>query len=247
MSAMDAELKQQCDLEVTSSANPASAATAQAETARLKADQVTTAILLDPSAHARNASTGATQNAWFPEWFLPGDILVGGPDTNSVARTYSQAEWRNAFGFTFDYRRDEVQKQQWFRAFKEGCPTCPDPNDATAAFAYDSLNMLFWGIQAAGPRLTAQNLDKGLHAIPPNGSPNPYKPAAYFAPGNYTFIKDAMQIWWDGSGEAPGDPVPGCYRLPNEGQRLRAGDWKLGDGDIQEPGSPCQGSPSAAV
>lgn len=106
---------------------------------------------------------------------------------------------------------------------------------------YDNLRMLFWGIQAAGPRLTVQNVDKGLHAIPPRGSPDPYKPAVYFAPGNYTFVKDATAIWWDPAGRAPGDGV-GCWRLSQGGARRRAGEWPVGDGDLFDlASSPCQG------
>ena len=237
---MDSEMKAMCGLEVNSASTIRSTASASADIAPLKADSVTT-VIMDEDTQG-NATIGAAQNGWFPEWFLPANS-----ESNSAARGYNQAEWRNAFGIATDYRRDLIREQAWYRAYKEGCPNCPEPSDPSTSPVYDTFNMLFWGIQAAGPRLTPENLDKGLHAIPASGSPSPYKPSAYFAPGNYTFLKDAMEIWWDPQGQAPGDPQPGCYRLPNEGQRFRGGEWKPGDGDIQNPGAPCQGSARAAV
>lgn len=238
--ALDAELKEACDLVISSSSNPTSPTNAQVEMAKLKADEVTTVIVANE--WSQNAAAGATANAWFPEWFIPGFSEPNAADTNSEARGHRPPQWNSAFGLTLDYRRDEVPNQPWYRAYKEGCPVCPEPSDAAAAFVYDSFNMLFWGLQAAGPRLTPESLDKGLHAIPARGSPDPYKPAAYFAPGNYSFIKDAMEIWWDSQGQAPGDPALGCYRLPNGGRRFRAGEWLPGDDDIQKVGVPCQGS-----
>ncbi len=237
---MDSEMKSTCGLEVITASSIRSTTSASADIAPLQADGVTTVIMDEET--QRNATIGAAQNGWFPEWFLPANS-----ESNATARGYNQTEWRNAFGMATDYRRDLIRDQAWYRAYKEGCPTCPEPSDPSTALVYDTFNMLFWGIQAAGPRLTPENVDKGLHAIPPSGSPSPYKPAAYFAPGNYTFLKDAMEIWWDPQGLAPGDPSPGCYRLPNEGQRFREGEWKPGDNDIQKPGAPCQGSATAAV
>ena len=107
---------------------------------------------------------------------------------------------------------------------------------------YDVLNMLFWGIQASGPKLTPENLDRGLHAIPPGRSDDPYRPAAYFAPGNWTFVKDETSTWWDPTGQPAGSPRRGCYRLADGGLRYRAGEWKRGDGDLRAPG-PCQSDP----
>ena len=211
--------------------------------ARMRSAGVTTVIVQEfLEAGIAAATSAATQAGWFPEWVIPGALSQRGLDSNYYARAAVPAQWANAFGITFDYRRDAAAEQPWYRAYREGCPACPDltPTQAyPAAMTYEMLAMLFYGVQAAGPRLTPASLDKGMHAIPPNGSPDPYKPAAYFAPGNYSFVKDAMAIWWDPSGRSPGSTATGCYRLPDEGRRRRPGEWPVGD-DVDQPG-PCQG------
>ncbi len=239
---LDAELKTQCNLTVTSSSVQATNPTA---IAALKSDEVTTVIELLNMSDPITTTTFATNLGYFPEWVIPGHNQPPAPDTNFDARNYNQTQWRNAFGVTFDYRRDALRQQFWYQAYRDPCPECTEPGATNASAlpsTYDMIGMLFYGIQAAGPRLTPQNWDKGMHAIPPNGSPNPYKPAAYFAPGNYSYLKDAMEIWWDPTGTPPGSSTPGCYRLPFEGRRFRSGEWTTGDSSVRQAGSPCQGS-----
>ncbi len=211
----------------------------------LQRANVTTVILVVGNSSHAIATNNATGLGYFPEWFIPGHSDLNGIDVNFHGRTANSAQWTSAFGVTFDYRRDALANQPWYRAYREGCAECTEPTFAEqgvlfATAAYDAFNMLFYGIQAAGPRLTPENVDKGLHAIPARPSDDPYRPAAYFAPGNYSFMKDAMAIWWDPAGTPPGGANPGCYRLPRQGLRARAGEWPAGDGDVQQPG-PCQG------
>ncbi|HVL80630.1 MAG TPA: hypothetical protein VM840_03450 [Actinomycetota bacterium] len=212
---------------------------------RFRSDDVTSVIALFQGQSAVTPTTLATNQGWFPEWVVLGDTGGRGLDTNFYARTANQASWANAFGITFDYRRDSIPEQHWYRAYREGCPDCPDftaaqSGGSNAPYAYDMLTMLFYGIQAAGPRLTVANLDRGLHAIPQSSSTGPYRPAAYFEPGGYTYLKDAARIWWDPSGQPPGSPGSGCWRLPEEGRRHRAGEWRSDDGRVKGQG-PCQG------
>ena len=239
------ELKAMCGLEIPSDYQikgyqPNSPAATAA--ARLSAENVTTVFFLYGTSSIYIITGYASAQKWFPEWIVAGKNNLRDVDTNFYARTAVQSQWVNAFGLTFDYRRDAVRDQAWWRAFKDGCSTCPEPSTPPSfgAWAYDQLNMLFYGIQAAGPRLSAEQMDKGLHAIPPNGSPSPYKPSAYFSPGNYSFLKDAMGIWWDPSGAPPGTSGGGCYKLPHDGGRFRASEWVAGDDDAKRPG-PCQG------
>ena len=240
-----AELKTQCDLTLDYESQESGATDTRAKAAAFSNAGVTTLISQLGSTELITATTFASQNGYFPEWFFPGGNSQSGIDTNRQGRQPNQAQWANAFGISFDYRRDAIRDQTWYRAFREGCPDCPDPTNAGIAYAhYDQFTLLFWGIQAAGPRLTPENLDRGLHAIPQRGSSDPYKPAAYFAPGNYSFIKDSMAMWWDPSGQPPDATGTGCYRLPNLGRRFRAGDWLAGDDDVKQAGQPCQGDTS---
>jgi len=232
-------VRDMCDIELAAMEE----ATDPNTPSKMKAANVTTAVLF-PNTSGVNilATNNAAKDGWFPEWVVPGDWVTRGVDTNESARMLNSSQWRNAVGITFDYRRDHLTDQAWYRAYREGCPTCPEPADPDAPWTYDSFTMMFYGIQAAGPRLTPQNFDKGMHAIPPDRSSSPYKPAAYFAPDNYTFIKDAAVIWWDPAGRAPGDPNPGCYRMSGAGTRFRVGEYTAGDQDIRGDGDPCQGS-----
>jgi hypothetical protein len=105
--------------------------------------------------------------------------------------------------------------------------------------------MLFGAIQVAGPRLTSRSIDQGYHAIPEHQSTSPYSPALFFDPGDYTFVKDAAEQWWDPQGQAPpGSPTsgkPGCWRMTREGARSLAGRWPKGDDVFRRPNDPCTG------
>ena len=176
-------------------------------------------------------SAAADALKWYPEWF------IGGTDADPAdVRFQNQAVWRNAFGITYGRRRGPVEQQPWWEAFQEACPGCATTRGPTLPDAFDDLTLLMWGVQAAGPRLTAANLDRGLHAIEPRPSPDPYTPAVYFAPGNFSWVKDAAVVWWDEASQ--------CYRLVESGRRSRAADWRSGDDGIKgsgEANQPCQG------
>lgn len=181
-------------------------------------------------------SFSADSIKWYPEWFVGGTV-------GSVSDAQAQAPtvWANAFGVTYERRRDATVEQPWHQAFQEGCPGCPTPALPNPAL-YDDLLLLAWGIQAAGPKLTPANIDRGLHALEARASDDPYAPAAYFSPGNYSLVKDAALLWWDPSGQPPGDRQGGCYRLVDGGRRHRVDEWPAGDADIKRgEQDPCQG------
>lgn len=216
-----------------------------ANVARLREEGVTTVIFRHCYSCASGPTTVATNQGWFPEWVILGGQGGRGLDNNFYGRLANQAQWANAIGITYDYRRDTREEQPWFRAYREGCPDCPDfvatqRGASSAPAAYDMLQLLFYGIQSAGPKLTIANVDRGLHSIEADKSTSPYKPAAYFDPGNYTFVKDAARIWWDPSGFPPGSGTAGCWRLADGGNRFRAGEFGPTDARVKAPG-PCQG------
>lgn len=234
------DLKKMCGVTISIDSYDYKDATAPS---RMQADGVTTVLIgVADTGHA-TITSAAAQSGWFPEWVIMG-WSVKAFDTNTYGRLGHPAEWRNSFGVTFDHRRDAVIDQPWHRAYREGCPDCPEIRFGTQStfipFAYDVVQMIFYGIQASGPKLTPDNFDKGLHSIDQNRSSDPYRPAAYFAPGNWSFVKDATEIRWDPSGRPPGSGTAGCYRLPGGGVRYRAGEWPTGDSSLDVSG-PCQG------
>ena len=240
-------LKATCGIVATIETAKASSDTS-ATPARLRQKGITTVVIDASTVDLPVATQQSTEVGYFPEWMVTGKPWLRLDDVNYYARLADQNQWRHAFGITTDYRRDGTHDQFWYRAYHEGCPDCAEPGAvgfSESYSLYDQFNLLFRAVQAAGPHLTPQNVDKGMHAIPPNGSADPYKPAAYMAPGNYTYVKDAMAIWWDPSGVTPGNNTAGCYRLPEGGRRYRANEWKPGDGDLFNLTGPdaCQGDP----
>ena len=178
----------------------------------------------------------AESQGWHPEWAHLIEYCC-----NSPYQTHTPApQMRNSFGIWYERRWAEAREEHaWYMAMHEGCQCTGGTNNV-----YRELFLLFRGIQAAGPRLTADNFDRGLRAIPQQPSPDPWTPAAYFAPlNNHSFIKDVAVIRWDPIGKVRSSTRPGCWRLVEHGKRYRAGDFAThpGDDDFDTPGWPCSG------
>jgi hypothetical protein len=187
---------------------------------------------------SRDPSTAGT-NSWHPEAILTDSEFVG---RNDLSRAFGSALNTSA-GLMLDRRRGPYGDQPERIALRDVCSDC-QPNSIDIGI-YDRLFMLFTGIQAAGPRLTPQSFDKGMRALPPHNQGDPYVPAAYFGPGDHSFIKDYPLVWWDSSGKVADAPEPGCWRLVEDGKRYRAEDWAgrqgADTGIFQRvPAQPCQ-------
>jgi hypothetical protein len=211
---------------------------------RLHSLGVTTVLWLSNSPPLAAADTGNPNsvgtNDWHPEFLLTDSELVG---RNDLSRELG-GTLNTSAGLMLDRRRGPFNEQPEKVALRDVCPDCT--TDSPDIGIYNRLFMLFTGIQAAGPRLTPQNFDKGMRAQPPHNPGDPYVPAAYFGPGDHDFIKDEALVWWDSSGTAPSGPAPGCWRLVEDGRRYRTEDWagrQGGDSGIFQrvPAEPCQG------
>jgi hypothetical protein len=194
---------------------------------------ITTVITLLGENRPTSWEPAAVARQWYPEWFVPGSITQ-----NGSGRLHDQRAWSSAFTTFYRRRAMPLEQEPYYVAFREGCTDCTFTNNNTTSELYDNLTVLFWGIQAAGPRLTPESLDRGLHAIEPRPSPDPFTPAAYFAAGNYTWVKDAALAWWDP--DAMVDGQRGCWRLAEAGRRYRAEDWLRAEPAIKQPDQPCQ-------
>jgi hypothetical protein len=97
---------------------------------------------------------------------------------------------------------------------------------------------LFRAIQVAGPRLGPSSVDKGFHAIPRIRSTDPFIPACFYDPSDYTCVKDAVAERWTNKGPAETDD--GCYQMTEQGLRYFAEIWPEGPPTAQEkPDDPC--------
>lgn len=209
--------------------------------ASLRADEVTTVVLAISTGDGLGAVNAAQAIGWSPEWFFPRQLGNYADDSTS-ARLYPRNQWANAFGVSFDYRRGHIAEQMWARALAQACADCSPPNSYYPYRMYEVFSLLFYGIQSAGPRLTPASIDKGLHAIDHRPSEDPRVPAAYFTPGDWSWVKDAKAMWWDSDGVPPGSTQPGCYRLYAGGIRFRPGEWPSNDDGFFAANQPCQGN-----
>ncbi len=124
---------------------------------------------------------------------------------------------------------------------REGEPTLTRAQCDIGLGYFREYYMLFKAIQAAGPRLTPASIDRGLHALPKISSTNPDLASCYFDPGDYTCVKDYMEMWWDESAQAPGHNSPGCFRMVKGGRRTLPSDWTPAWEVFDPEGAPCSG------
>jgi len=201
---------------------------------------VTTVLYLGGTEGRFSGSTDAIK--YYPEIVVAGSL---DNDNNFIGQTQDQNTWQNAWAMTFHIRIASLQESPGYRAYKEGDPSGDDSAGTWARDEYRDVFNLFQGIQVAGPRLTPQSIDKGFHAIPPHSSSDPFSPALFFDPGDYTSLKDGAEEWWDPSGQSPpgGTPSrrPGCWRMVQKGQRWLAGHWPSGDDAFRNTSDPCTG------
>ncbi len=189
-------------------------------------------------------SQAADAQKYYPEIVIAGDLDL---DNNVAARHQNPNVWQNAFGTSFQIRMDRPEANPGHRAYREADPRAARDEARYASRDYRDHFMLFQAIQVAGPRLTPESVDQGFHAIPEKESTDPYIAAFFFDPGDYTSVKDSMEIWWDPDGIPPGGAdegsasgATGCYRMVSEGHRYLAGRWPQGD-EVFVNEDPCNG------
>ncbi|HEX9889895.1 MAG TPA: hypothetical protein VGA69_10485 [Nitriliruptorales bacterium] len=180
-------------------------------------------------AYETTHSRAGAQIGYRPEWIIAGDNQGEGYNTGQLQDQSSFDG--HAWVITTQPQDPPMEQRPCYLAAQEG-----DANVSTAYLRYNcaihtyyrDLRLLFTGIQVAGPRLTPESMDRGFHAIPAYRSADPSIPACYFAPGDYTCIKDAAAWYWDADGNAA-DGSSGCWRASVGGQRHTAETWPQAD------------------
>ena len=206
--------------------------------ARFRLNGVTTVLLYDEPSFALTCEIpAATTSGYVGEWFN-----LASPFWEKGTVAFAGDHAPRFFGLLAERRLPLAFADQHHQQAARDCVSPCTPGITV----YNQLLLLFTGIQAAGPRLTSANLDKGLRALPARQSRDPFAPAAYFGAGDHFFVKDYALGWWDPAGRVPGASRPGCWRLVEEGLRYRPEDWAggpQGDAGIQQrsPEQPCQG------
>lgn len=200
--------------------------------AEWKQQAITTVIW--PGGLETNFTRESAKLSYFPEIIALGD---GTLETQTSATFQEQSVWDQAHMVSNVVVVGDVRRQICYEAYREADPQADDNETRTIACdLYPDLRQLFTGIQAAGPRLTPQSVDKGFHAIPPLRSPSPSVPACFYDPGDYTCVKDALVERWDRSAR----DGQGCFRATEGGLRYFPGIWPEGNiQDQEQPDDPC--------
>lgn len=170
-----------------------------------------------------------------PEWIVAGD---GEIDGNGFGSSQGQASWSNAWVVSHQPRRGPLSEEPSYQAYKEAEPSGSD-GGLVYSF-YSDWFLFFTAVQTAGPTLDPIHVEAGLRALAPKTSTSPYAPGGHFPAGNFTFVKDGNESWWDPTGIV--GSTAGCYRLVGGGKRFTAETWasavEAGIGKRTEDGSP---------
>ncbi|HUR02444.1 MAG TPA: hypothetical protein VM347_07890 [Nonomuraea sp.] len=198
--------------------------------AQLKGAGVTTVLLVTDPILPFFLSGSATQQDFWPEWFVTGTVLT---DADVAGQFYDQDQWQNAYGQSYlsDIRQGKASES--YRAYKAIRPQ--DEPTLTRDLDYYSLLMLFIGLQGAGPNLNPQTFQQGMFAYP--GASGPLGHWSW-GPDDYTAIDDAREIYYDRRALSAFNNQPGRY-ISVSGERRYRGSWPAKD-----PGAPV---PTAAA
>jgi hypothetical protein len=197
---------------------------------QFKAAGVTTVInACDPISTTLMTSAASSQS-YYPEWYIIG---VAGQDIDSVARLYDQKE-RDGHLYGMSQLGDTGKlvgpTSEPGVVYKQitGKDMPPGTNGE-----YFTWLRIFSQLQAAGPTLTPDSVDKGTHALPAGGPPGYALGYISFADGpdgtpgaqDHTGIDDSREVWWCETCTSKQDGKQGGYIETYSGKRFRNNEW----------------------
>jgi hypothetical protein len=198
---------------------------------KLKASGATSVVFSGDPLLPKYFTAEATKQNYHPEWIISGTVYA---DTDVFARSYDQSQWAHAFGIGLvgaqspETQHDDYQLHEWW--FSK-----PPPNINTTGIVAGDVNLLFTGIQLAGPHLTVANFTAGIRNQPvPPESPNGLRPIYSYGthglwPGtDYGGLDNFNLIWYDPTAVAfdeTGNKGTGSYRFVDNGRRFLPGHW----------------------
>ena len=185
---------------------------------------------------------GQAAGNYNPEIFALG---TGNNDHAGSANRQAPAFWANArmlMGYTYQPTPAQAPEAQ---AFRDAAGSSYPQQDIQFAYdVYRDIFQMFRAIQVSGPNLRPSSVDVGFHAIPKVASNDPTKQAGFYDQGDYSYIKDVADTYWDINGTTPGaNTVKGCYRMVEGGKRYLSASWGAGDdfgtGRAKPTSDPC--------
>lgn len=208
--------------------------------ARLKDKGVTSVLFSGDPIAPIFFTNAATDQAYFPEWIIPGGTLV---DTNFFGRTYNAEQWSNAFGISQLWIRppqtetEAYYQHQWFHGR-------PPAARATYEILYQEIFTLFTAIHLAGPRLDPQTFRDGLFRFPVSGRgvvtqvQRSYGNQGVWPFTDWTGFDNVAEVWWDPTAEGEdeiGNRGRGKFRWVDGGKRYGFGEWPTTDAGVFDP------------
>jgi hypothetical protein len=200
--------------------------TANVAVQKLKAEGVTTLVIISDPINPTFTTTAATRQQWYPEHLLAGSGVI---DYDPLGRLYDQSQWRNAFGPGHLADPAPPEKTDAYRAAAD--VGARDNGAGNLIYAYMSLVATM--IQVSGPDLKPLNVERGMHSLPPTGgwerTKNPLSILLKYGPGDYTAIEDSRHTYWDPSARSKIDGKAGAYVAFEGGRRFEIGSWPRGE------------------
>jgi hypothetical protein len=192
--------------------------------AQLKQAGITTVVLVTDPLLPYFLTGAATQQDFWPEWFVTGTI---GTDADVAGQFYDQDQWQNAYGQSY-LTLGSGRTSPAYRAYKTIRPN--DEPTPTVDVVYQTLLMLFTGLQEAGPHLTPTTFEQGMFSWGPHqGAFGRWS----FSPNDFTSTDDAREVYFDPRAISPFNSRPGAWVALNGGKRYRGATWPAKD-----PGAP---------
>ncbi len=184
--------------------------------AQLKSSGVTTLVLVTDPLLPFFLTGAATQQDYYPEWFVTGTI---GTDADVAGQFYDQDQWQNAIGQSYltgfgGNKNSEARRA--FASMGKGTPT------AMVDLTYQTLMMLFIGIQQAGPNLNPAAFARGMFAY---GKHTGEYGQWSFGPNDYTTVDDAREFYYDPRAISSFNNKPGRCVPVGRGTRYVGASW----------------------
>ncbi|MGH8996009.1 MAG: hypothetical protein ACRDYB_08285, partial [Acidimicrobiales bacterium] len=189
---------------------------AQQAIVQFKAAGVTTIVAACDPFSLGLLTKAADQQNYFPEWLLEGTAAT---DTDNEGQTYDQtAVDGHMFGVSEANATNDIfgptspAGKLYQKLTGHQIPPETDGN-------YGILVEIFDMLQAAGPKLTPQNMSRGTHALPVLGAPNfsygawswNVGPTGKSGAGEHSSLIDARFVWWNGNAKSSVNGKQGTF------------------------------------
>ena len=185
----------------------------------------------------------ATKQGWYPEWIHNGYFVT---DANGAGRLYEPSQWRNSFGVSTLSYPTPIAQNNGYRVCRAGGGDHQSCVKGQASY-WSFLFLLSSGLESLGPNITDVNVARQLVSLPAVIGENPADPRYSFGnngPSPYTYIDNAMEIWYDPTRQG-NDGEAGTAYYVDAGRRYDLGQWPttpprvfVDDGSQQPPRDP---------